>query len=139
MFLPYQLFLSRIEAQKTRFTPNAHHSQGFSNERGAILTVGLAFLAVLALLGTIVAKISMINTQPGGHYKTTTQVFNKAEAGTGEARARLRGDAYAPISDNQPTQSGWRVYIGDAAKAQEIGYVPNDVMHDIYSPVTFAH
>src|SRR5262245_44021933 len=101
----------------------------YDNEKGTALVIGLMFLALLTLLGTAAVTITSTDVLISGSYKSTTQALHSAEAGTEEARARLRANAANPIADANPTQAGWRAYIGTAPGAQAKGYDSSNGLH----------
>ncbi len=59
------------------------------NENGAVLVIGLMFLAILALLGTTAVVMTTTDMQIGANYKTSVQASNVAEAGINEAIHRM--------------------------------------------------
>jgi hypothetical protein len=86
-------------------------------------------LGVLALLGTAAMTFTTTDVLISGNYKSMARTFHAAEAGTEEARARLRASAAHPIVDAHPTQTGWRAYIGSVTNAQGKGYNASNGMH----------
>jgi Tfp pilus assembly protein PilX len=61
----------------------------YSNEKGVVLVVALAFMVVLGLLGTTAYISTTTDMKIGGNYKTNVQAFYNAEAGIREAIYRL--------------------------------------------------
>lgn len=100
-----------------------------SNERGMVLVVGLLLIVVLILLGTTAVLTSTTDMKISANYKSGNEAFFAAEAGIEEARARLRGNAASPITDNHHTSAEWRAYIGTDVKAQGKGYNSGNLMH----------
>jgi len=99
------------------------------NEIGIITAVGLLVLTALTALGTTAVIITSMDIHIGGNYKTSEQAMYATEAGTEEARGRLKADATNPVIDNfiDPSISfadriAWRAYIGSATRAQALGY-----------------
>ena len=98
--------------------------ESLRDEKGMVLVVGLLLISVLLLLGTTAVMTSTTDMKISANYKMGNQAFYAAEAGVEEARARLKADADASIliTDSQPGNADWRVYIGVVAKAQGKGY-----------------
>ena len=93
------------------------------NNRGIALIMALMFIVVLYLLGATTATVMTLSSQASGNYKASIQSFQTAEAGTEEARARLRANATSPIYDtNTPLQTTWQAFIGSTTQAQAHGY-----------------
>lgn len=90
-----------------------------------VLAVALVLLTIAILFGTTAFVITNTDTKITGNYKWGAQAHYAAEAGTEEARARLRLGAALPIVDTSPTSPAWRVYIGTAANAGAKGYNPS--------------
>ena len=59
------------------------------NENGAVLVIGLMFIAILAMLGTTAVVMTTTDMQIGANYKTSVQASNAAQAGINEAIYRL--------------------------------------------------
>jgi len=98
----------------------------YRNERGLVTAVGLLILAALTVLGTTAVMFTSTDIRIGGNYKLSEQAFYVAEAGTEEARQRLRRNASNPLSDDYPQENsdrarGWRRCIGSETKAQTKG------------------
>ena len=99
-------------------------------EQGVVTATALLTSAMLALLGATAVLVTTTDLKVGGQHKSSDQALYAAEAGTEDARARLRGTAGAYlITDTSPTAAQWRVYIGDATKAQAQGYNPGQSLH----------
>src|SRR5437016_3595116 len=94
---------------------------------GAALTVVLGLLALFALWGVTTVTINPGDTQTvendrqiAQYYTIHTQAFYAAEAGSEEARARLRRRAgQHRIIDKAPDDPAWGVAIGMKGEAQE--------------------
>ena len=87
----------------------------YKNENGAVLVIGLMFLAILALLGTTAVVMTTTDMQIGANYKTSVQAFYAAEAGIQEALHRLNlssddGNFIGETPGDTPTP-GWGRYI----------------------------
>ncbi len=100
-----------------------------SNEKGAVLPLGLMFLAIISILGTTAVILTTTELKIGTNYRTSEQAFYAAEAGIEEARARLKADANDPI-----TNINTGAYIGVASKAQGKGYDP--AKHGLYASLS---
>jgi Tfp pilus assembly protein PilX len=92
------------------------------NNHGIALVTALMFMVVLALLGATSATVATLSSQASGNYKASIQAFQTAEAGTEEARARLRATATSRINDNTQTSTTWQTFIGSTTQAQAYGY-----------------
>jgi hypothetical protein len=96
-------------------------------ESGAALTVVLGLLTLLALWGVTTVTINPSETQTvkndrqiAQSYATYAQMFYAAEAGSEEARARLRTQAgQHQIIDNASDDPTWGVAIGSTGEVQE--------------------
>lgn len=106
------------------------------NERGIILPVALALLAIAVLFGTTAFVVTRTDIRITGNYKSGVQAHYAAEAGTEEARARLRPTAANPITDNAPTSTTWKGFIGTLQNAQDKGYDPS--LHQLWSSIQSA-
>src|SRR5437870_1147684 len=131
---------------KKRRTPimkgMGRYCRGSAGEQGAVLVTALLLLVALAALGAGAVTLTSIDTLTTGNYKLATQGFYAAEAGTEEARARLRANAGANlIADTLPTNlqtsTDWRAYIGNATQATLLWptttqqYAPKDSLSEI--------
>ncbi len=92
------------------------------NNHGIALVTALMFMTVLALLGATTATVTRLSSQVSGNYKASIQSFQTSEAGTEEARARLRATATGRIDDTAPTQTAWQAFIGSTTQAQAHGF-----------------
>ena len=77
------------------------------NEKGAVLVIALAFMALLAMAGTTSVLLTTTDLKIGSNYRTSTQALNASHAGLAESRGRLGGSSTA---DN---------YAGDPAAAPD--------------------
>src|SRR5262247_852313 len=91
--------------------------QRYGNDHGIALVTALMFLMALALVGGAAATVMTWSRQISGNHRASIQAFEVAESGAEEARARLRGNATSPITDNAPTQTQWQAYIGSLTQA----------------------
>src|SRR5712692_6156468 len=94
----------------------------YSNNHGIALVTSLMFIVVLALLGATSATVATLSSQASGNYKASIQSFQTAEAGTEEARARLRKNATGEIADSAQTSTTWQAFIGSTTQAQAHGF-----------------
>src|SRR5207244_6874933 len=94
----------------------------YANNHGIALVTSLMFIVVLALLNATTATVMTLSSQASGNYKASIQSFQTAEAGTEEARARLRVNATSPINDSAQGSTTWQAFIGSTTQAQAYGY-----------------
>ena len=100
------------------------------NESGAVLIIGLIFMAILSIMGTAAYLTTSNELMISGNYKTAKAAFYAAEAGTEEARARLSDD----IGQSGTPTKEWRAFIGDADSAESIfDYDSSDSDHSLVS------
>jgi len=104
----------------------------WENEKGMVLVVALLLMAVLILLGTTAVMTTTTDLKISGNYKQSEKAFYIAEAGIEEARSRMRDD-FTPtadkITDSDPTQTDWAVFIGSASKSEEKGFDSGNSLH----------
>ena len=82
-----------------------------NNENGAVLVIGLMFIAILAMLGTTAVVMTTTDMQIGGNYKTGTQAFWDADAGVNYGLAMIEAGLKAsPATFTLPTE----IYDPDA-------------------------
>src|SRR5215467_1971213 len=106
-----------------QLAPLAGPPQPSGNNHGIALVTALLFIVLLALLGATIVTVTTWSSQASGNYKATIQSLQAAEAGTEEARGRLRANASSPIYDtNTPLQTAWQAFIGSTPHAQAYGY-----------------
>ncbi len=103
-----------------------------------VLAVALVLLATLVLFGTTAFVITSTDIKIVGNYKWGQQAHYVAEAGTEEARARLRLGAANPIIDDNPTAAGWRAFIGSFTDAQAKGFSSGNLMHHRWDSIQTA-
>lgn len=85
-----------------------------NNENGAVLVIGLMFIAILAMLGSTAVVMTTTDMQIGANYKTSVQASNVAQAGLQEAlhRLNLSSDDGNFIGETGDTPTpGWGSYI----------------------------
>ncbi len=94
------------------------------NQRGSAMVISLLVLLVLTMVGTLYLVQTKTETQISGHDMRSTQALYNAEAGYGEALARMSKstdstDYVGQAQDEWLTEPGWGTYIvlaaGDAA------------------------
>ena len=84
------------------------------DEKGVVLVIAVALLAVLGLVGGIAVNTTTVDVSISSNYKSSKQAFFAAESGTEEARGRLRGTGTTAnfIGDlTNPANGSWSVYI----------------------------
>jgi len=112
------------------------------NQRGAVLVIGLIFMAILSIMGTAAYLTTSSELMISRNYKTAKAAFYAAEAGVEEARERLRGsnsDAnYAGDPDASPDQ-WWSAYILTSSSWQTPDDPNYDSNYQNYIPTTTSH
>jgi len=86
------------------------------------LLITLLIMSLLLFLSALTIMYVANNLRYSGAYKSSGKVFQIAEAGLEEVRARLRATSAHPISDAYPNNTAWKVYVGTPSRAQEKGY-----------------
>ncbi len=95
-----------------------------NDQRGSAMVISLLVLLVLTMVGTLFLAQTKTETQISGHDMRSTQALYNAEAGYGEALARMSNmtDSTNYIGQAQgawSTEPGWGAYVvaanGDAA------------------------
>ena len=77
------------------------------NENGAVLVIGLMFLAILALLGTTAVVMTTTDMQIGANYKASTQASCDADAGVNYGLGMMEAGLKAnPATFTMPTVIG---------------------------------
>jgi hypothetical protein len=100
------------------------------SEKGAVLITGLLFVLVLTLLSIAAMMSTATELRIAANDRSAKQVFSLAEAGLEDTRSRMQTGASAyPISDTQPTNPDWRVFIGTASKAASMGFDSGNSSH----------
>ena len=88
-------------------------------ERGIALVMALLVLLVMALLASVLMMSVSINRKVAGHDLRMAQALNTAEAGVGEALARIRnGDLTLPL--NNPRAVG-QIFLCNAGSVPVLG------------------
>lgn len=85
------------KSRKKSFSSSVHN-----NEKGMILIITIALLAVVALVGTIVVKSTNTDIKISSNYKRARQSLYIAEAGVNRARGNLNTDSSWLSSLPQP-------------------------------------
>lgn len=83
-------------------------------EKGVVLVIAIALLAVLGLVGAVVVNSTTVDISISNNYKSSKQAFFAAESGTEEARARLKSSLTPTefIGDtSNPADELWSAYI----------------------------
>lgn len=119
----------------------------YKNEKGMVLIISIALLAIIALLGTIAVKTTTIDLKISSNSKKSKEAFFIAESGLEEARARMRGTStaanYIGDTDNPPDVA-WSAYIRSSSSwnpavddpAYDASYT-NDVYESLQSDLPY--
>ena len=89
-----------------------------SAEKGFVLIAVIMLLIILALIGTVAVITTTTEIKISSNYKTNAKSLYAAQAGTEEARARLRGsssDVNYVGDDSSPPNELWSVYVGTSS------------------------
>ena len=89
-----------------------------SDEKGFVLIAVIMLLIILALIGTVAVITTTTEIKISSNYKTNAKSLYAAQAGTEEARARLRGsssDVNYVGDDSSPPNELWSVYVGTSS------------------------
>ena len=84
------------------------------NEKGVVLVIALAFIAILAMAGTTSVVVTTTDIKIGSNYRTVTQALNASHAGIAESRGRLGGSSTAADYTGDPAATPdplWSAYI----------------------------
>jgi Tfp pilus assembly protein PilX len=117
-------------------------NQAIHNEKGMVLIGAISLIALLALFGTVGVITTFTEIKISSNYKTSIQATYAAQAGTEEARARLRGSSsdpnYAgdPAANPDPT---WSAYILTSSSWQTSDDPNYDGTYTNYVPTTSSH
>ncbi len=117
-------------------------NQAIHNEKGIILIGAISLIAILALSGTVGVITTFTEIKISNNYKTSIQASYAAQAGTEEARARLKGSSSDPNYAGDPAanpDSTWSAYILTSSSWQPSDD-PNYVdTYTNYVPTTSSH
>jgi Tfp pilus assembly protein PilX len=112
------------------------------DEKGFVLIAAIGLIAILALLGTVSVITTATEVKISSNHRTNTKAFYTAQAGTEEARARLRGSSsdtnYAgdPAANPDPT---WSAYILTSSTWQTSDDPDYSGTNTNYIPTTSNH
>jgi Tfp pilus assembly protein PilX len=112
------------------------------NEKGIVLIGAISLVAVLALLGTVSVVTTTTEIIISKNHKTSVQASYAAQAGTEEARARLRlpssDSNYAgdPAANPDPTWSAYILTSSSWQTSDDQNYVGT---YTNYIPTTSSH
>ncbi len=112
------------------------------NQKGAALVIGLMFLAILALVGGTAVLLTTTDLQIGGNYKASVQAVSVAQAGTEEAKQRLKGSKTAANYAGDPAtpiNQWWSSYIVSATAFPPSDDPDYDSNYTNYVPTTANH
>lgn len=110
----------------------------FGNERGIVLPIALALLAIAILFGTTAFVVTRTDIRITGNYKWGEQAHYLAESGTEEFRARLRPGAANQIVDGNPADKNWTGFLGSPAAAAAMGVTPNQQWDSVQTALNYA-
>jgi len=116
-------------AAKRRYASDCLLNSKIGNQRGISLLITLLIMSLLLFLCALTIMYVANNLRYSGAYKSSAKVFQIAEAGLEEVRARLRATSAHPISDAYPSNTAWKVYVGTTSRAQEKGYDSSNSSH----------
>jgi Tfp pilus assembly protein PilX len=108
------------------------------NERGIVLPIALALLAIAILFGTTAFVVTRTDIRITGNYKWGEQAHYLAEAGTEEFRARIRPTAANRIVDASPTDTAWVGFIGSSQAASAMGITPSQRWDSIQNALNYT-
>lgn len=86
----------------------------WADEKGMILIIVLALIAILTLVGTTAVITTTTDIKISGNYKNSVKALYAAQAGIEEGRARLRGTSSADNYAGDPAanpNANWSAYI----------------------------
>ncbi len=94
----------------------------YTDQRGSAMVISLLVLLVLTTVGTLFLIQTKTETQISGHDMRSTQALFNAEAGYGEALARMTNlsdttNYIGQAQDDWLATPGWGAYVVDAAGA----------------------
>jgi hypothetical protein len=126
---------------KLRFNKSSIISKD-ENEKGIVLVAAILLVAILALFGTVAVITTSTELIISKNHKTSVQARYVAQAGTEEARARLRGWSSDPNYAGDPAANpdpAWSAYILTSS-AWQTSDDPNYVgTYTNYIPTTSDH
>jgi hypothetical protein len=128
--------ISKLQLNKSSIISKAE------NEKGIVLIGAIALVAILALLGTVAVVTTSTEIIISKNHKTGVQARYVAQAGTEEARARLKGwssdSNYAgdPAANPDPT---WSAYILTSSAWQTSDDPNYNSTYTNYIPTTSDH
>jgi len=99
-------------------------------ENGIALILAILLLLILTLMGISSVNIANYDSAISGNKRSSEQAFYIAEAGINEFKGRLNQGVTGQITDNNPTDPDWRLFLAiNQAKAKGIGYDPSKPKH----------
>lgn len=111
------------ELRAMKREPKPRLGSVLANERGIVLPIALALLALAIVFGTTAFLITRTDIRIAGNYKWGEQALYIADSGTEEFRARIRPTATNRITDDAPTVATWKGLLGGTAEnASNGGY-----------------
>ncbi len=106
------------------------------NQTGTALVIAILMTLVLTLLSLAAMMSTATELRIASNDYSAKQVFYEAEAGLEDARSRLQATgSLSPITDNFPSDSGWRAFVGAEARATEKGFQSGSSNHLRVNPL----
>jgi Tfp pilus assembly protein PilX len=128
--------ISKLQLEKSSIISKAE------NEKGVVFIAAIGLIAILALFGTVAVITTSTEIIISKNHKTSVQAFYAAQAGTEEARARLRWSSsdpnYAgdPAANPDPTWSAYILTSSSWQTSDDPNYVDT---YTNYIPITSNH
>ena len=113
-----------------------------NNQGGAALITSLLFMAILSIMGTAAYLTTSNELMISRNYKTAKAAFYSAEAGTEEARERLKGSSSAANYAGDPASGPdqwWSAYILTSSSWQTTDDSNYNSSYKNYIPTSISH
>ncbi len=144
-FMNFKMNGGVIKMSKCKLKPTIKKRSRIStgtDEKGMVILSALALISIIAVLATVCVTSTFTEIKLSSNYKTGTQAFYAAQAGTEEARTRLRGSSsdpnYAgdPAANPDPTWSAYILTSSSWQTSDDPDYVDT---YTNYIPTTSSH
>ena len=98
------------------------------DEKGIVLVLGMLLLLIVTLIGISALSNSTYDILISGNERASVQAFYVAEAGINEFMGRFRDGAANQISDSDPSDPNWKLFLAKYPGKGVIrtGYVSGD-------------